>query len=68
MRSIQKVVIKVIDAFLAVVGLVFFLIYVVLIGLTILVVFPIFMAVDFKEFVEDPLGFIKAMLAELKEL
>ena len=64
MRNIQKVVLKVIDAFLAVMGLVFFLIY----ALTLLALFPVFILMDFEEFLKNPLGFIKITLIEMKEL
>lgn len=68
MQTIQKIALKVVNAFLIVVGLVFFLIYMVLQGLIMLVIFPIFIVLDFKEFVKDPLCFIKTMFIELEGL
>ena len=50
--------------FLAIMGLAFFLIY----ALTLLALFPVFILMDFEEFLKNPLGFIKITLIEMKEL
>jgi hypothetical protein len=69
MQTIQKIALKAVNAFLALIGLAFFSIYVVLLGSIIfLVSAPLYIVTNFKEFMKDPLGFIKTMLIDIKEL
>lgn len=69
MQTIQKIALKAVNALLALMGLVFFSVYVVLLGSIIfLVSAPLYTVMNFKEFMKDPLGFIKAMLIDIKEL
>ena len=69
MQTIQKIALKLVNAFLALIGLAFFSIYVVLLGSIIfLVSAPLYIVINFKEFMKDPLGFIKTMLIDIKNL
>ena len=69
MKTIQKVVLKVLNILLVIIGLVLFSVYVVLLGSVIfLVSTPLYIVMNFKEFMKDPLGFIKTLLIDIKEL
>jgi hypothetical protein len=69
MQTIQKIALKVVNAFLALIGLVLFSVYVILLGSVIfLVSTPLYIVMNFKEFMKDPLGFTKTMLIDIKIL
>lgn len=69
METIQKIVLKVMNAFLVLIGIVCFSIYVALIGSVIFLgCAPIYIAVNFKEFIKDPLGFMKNISTDIKDI
>ena len=69
MQTIQKIALKLVNAFLALIGLALFSIYVVLLGSVIFLVgTPLYIVINFKEFMKDPLGFMKTLLIDIKEL